>query len=786
MTSVSSSPASPPAPPPSPPSPPCTETNPDLNPETPTPSSSWSEWLPTLFTDEQRTALEDDEHPCDCKPYIYNGLSSPPDHHTQLLDALQLGTVEDTKGVFRTQLDRTHTSAGRYTLYKWLDYPLTTAEDIRTRSQTRQTLLGTDASSRAIRHSLATMESEWTSLCWCWHEGKSKTELVENLLFTGVFAPLNRIPLVQNVYHHMRVCGTPLIHCLAPIVPVVLAYLMLWWMGSGMTFSECWDMSMGVLKNTLWFDDGSGDEGHGGSQRGGGPLGLLFGGGGAKGGRGSGGGGLLGTLSTMVPALMKSLKWVWWIVFVANIVLMLYQCYRHYKLLAHVYHRTYQAATWVRHAREMTALFGGPPSSSQSSSVEEVFSTLDAWSTTAHPEFTLFTNAFDFLNAYGLLRQTNVRRECEQLVRQIGVMDALQSVDALLRSDGRYHEPESIQTPPLSTSESTSASVSAPTTTPPVLELTQAFHPKLDTATQTLHDLTLDRHTVLTGSNASGKSTVLKTLLLNVLLAQSWGVCCAASMRWTPFETFRGYLYTVDDCGRESLFQAQIRRIEEFIQDASAVADADAATTTATTTGHSLLVVDEILNSTNPIEAMLLSYQYARIIGNRLSSTCRLMMTTHYPVLTTLAKHHPTQFVNWAMGPQYAVQVGQACHASSAIGTVREMTRILTPADHTRLDKAYQRMYKRLAKMRFKELDNGDNGEEEKNEENEENEEEPVSMTQKTALEKQTTKQVLEMRTTKDVLENESESPRTEDPTEHVVSPASTATNGLQVETELQ
>ena len=81
----------------------------------------------------------------------------------------------------------------------------------------------------------------------------------------------------------MRVCGTPLIHCLAPIVPVVLAYLMLWWMGSGMTFSECWDMSMGVLKNTLWFDDGSGDGGHSGTQRGGGLLGLLFGGGGGGG-----------------------------------------------------------------------------------------------------------------------------------------------------------------------------------------------------------------------------------------------------------------------------------------------------------------------------------------------------------------------------------------------------------------------------------------------------------------------------------------------------------------------
>ena len=135
-------------------------------------------------------------------------------------------------------------------------------------------------------------------------------------------------------------------------------------------------------------------------------------------------------------------------------------------------------------------------------------------------------------------------------------------------------------------------------------------------------------------------------------------------MKWTPFGVLRGYLHTVDDCGRESLFQAQIRRIEAFIT---------AARDAKKTSVPSLLVIDEILNSTNPIEAMLLSYQYARIVGDDLSGTSRMAMTTHYPVLTTLANKYPDQFANWAMGPGYELGVGNACHASSAIGTVQAM-----------------------------------------------------------------------------------------------------------------
>ena len=114
--------------------------------------------------------------------------------------------------------------------------------------------------------------------------------------------------------------------------------------------------------------------------------------------------------------------------------------------------------------------------------------------------------------------------------------------------------------------------------------------------------------------------------------------------------------------------------------------------------------MDEILNSTNPIEAMLLSYQYARTIGSELSDSSRMVMTTHYPVLTTLADNHP-EFANWAMQQGYTIGVNTKCETSSAIGTVRKMTKVLGEKEHACLEKAYKRMFKKLAKMQFKELD---------------------------------------------------------------------------------
>ena len=673
-----------------------------------------------VFTDEQHDALDDEPTNAEqlSRDTIYQHNSPCPDHHKQLLDGLQLkeGNAQNTN-VFQTQLNHTMTSAGEHTLWKWLEHPLTTTRDVQLRRQMRERLVSdNDASRQQLRTALATMEAEWQSLCWCWNEDKSKTELVDNLLFTGYFSSFNDMPTLVNVYHFMRICGTPLIHCLAPIVPVLLSFGMLKWAGAGMSFNECWDMSKGVFKNALWFDGGAQSN----------AFSSVF----QHGGGGSTEHPLMNGIRKIVPKLMQSLKWIWWAVFLANIVLMIYQCYRHYKLLSLVYARTYNACSWVYHAMSMSPQYATLDASNPT---HQHLQELSQWWSGTTSSYSLFTDTHAFLKAYLTLRLPVVRDACKRLLRQVGVMDALQSVDVLVNTEEGFCVPELLDTleqehathttdstqdveatddntddtdqPTESettgkTEEETADTNETPNTsstpTTPTLHLTNAYHPILSTA-QTKHTFALDKHIVLTGSNASGKSTVLKTMLLNVLLAQSWGVACADKMVWTPFASIRGYLHTTDDCGKESLFQAQIRRIEEFIVDAQHF-EKDVQKP------FSLLVVDEILNSTNPIEAMLLSYQYAKTIGTTLSDTTRMVMTTHYPVLTTLAETHRA-FANWAMQPQYTIGVNKRCKASSAIGTVKQMTKVLTPEDHTSLEKAYKRMYKKLAKMRFRELD---------------------------------------------------------------------------------
>lgn len=653
-----------------------------------------------LFDDDHARALEDDYGTDqECKRVIYENIKPCEEHHQQLLDALQLGAIDNEDGVFRTRLDHTLTRAGRYTLCKWLEHPLYNTEDICIRRKMREMMLSTTDTTQALRLLLGSMEGQWKSLCWCWNDDPSKTELVEGLMFTGMLAPMNNIPVVVNVYHFMRVCGTPLLHCMAPLVPVLLSYGALRWMGAEMSLKECWDMSTGVFKNALWFDNTNTFSA---------PLlhTAMRGGGGNDAANGLGS--LMRNVGSWMPKIMKSLKWVWWAVFLINIIMMVYQCYRHYKLLTHVYRRTHQACVWIHHAQKVVSV------SNTSRTTQEALELLGQWAQTASPEFSICGSAFDFLHAYLVLRQPNVVQACKTLMRQVGVIDALQSIDILLNRD-TFTIPV-IATIDHSKEQSNTLVSESKTTTDspatddscdaqqPLLEMTDAYHPILGSS-QTTHSLSLQKHIVLTGSNASGKSTVLKTMLLNVLLAQSWGVVCAKHMRWTPFANIRGYLHTIDDCGKESLFQAQIRRIEEFIQEAKQNVIHNKQSTH--TPKYSLLVVDEILNSTNPIEAMLLSYQYARTIGSQLSSHCRMIMTTHYPVLTTLADRHP-EFANWAMQKGFHIGVNKKCKASSAIGTVKQMTKVLGKKEHACLDKAYKRMFKKLERMHFDELDGQD------------------------------------------------------------------------------
>lgn len=90
---------------------------------------------------------------------------------------------------------------------------------------------------------------------------------------------------------------------------------------------------------------------------------------------------------------------------------------------------------------------------------------------------------------------------------------------------------------------------------------------------------------LVTGSNMSGKSTFLRTVGLNIVMAQLGLPVCAATFEWSPVQVYSG-MRTQDDLGESvSSFYAELKRIRKLL---------DLSVDTPT-----FYLLDEILKGTN-------------------------------------------------------------------------------------------------------------------------------------------------------------------------------------------
>jgi MutS domain V/MutS domain III len=101
---------------------------------------------------------------------------------------------------------------------------------------------------------------------------------------------------------------------------------------------------------------------------------------------------------------------------------------------------------------------------------------------------------------------------------------------------------------------------------------------------------------LVTGSNMSGKSTLLRAIGINMVLAQAGGPVCAAEMRLPPVEIATSILIEDSLAAGVSFFMAEVLRIQTVV----AAADRCAAE------GRRLLyLLDEILRGTNSSERQI-------------------------------------------------------------------------------------------------------------------------------------------------------------------------------------
>jgi hypothetical protein len=133
------------------------------------------------------------------------------------------------------------------------------------------------------------------------------------------------------------------------------------------------------------------------------------------------------------------------------------------------------------------------------------------------------------------------------------------------------------------------------------------------------NDCKLDKNIIITGPNASGKTTVLKSAFINILLSQQIGFGCFASLKMKPYEHFHCYLNIPDTSGRDSLFQAEARRCKEII---------DSIANTNDTEDTHFCIFDELYSGTNPEEAVTSASAFMKYIIKSDNVTC--LLTTHY------------------------------------------------------------------------------------------------------------------------------------------------------------
>ena len=150
------------------------------------------------------------------------------------------------------------------------------------------------------------------------------------------------------------------------------------------------------------------------------------------------------------------------------------------------------------------------------------------------------------------------------------------------------------------------------------------------------NDFKLNRPMILTGPNASGKTTLLKSAILNTLLSQQIGCGFYDKLVMTPYDKFHCYLDVPDTSGRDSLFQAEAKRCLSVIND---VADDETRV---------FCVFDELYSGTNPAEATASAYAMTKHLSKHKNAT--FVITTHFYDFCRLCKKNKVRVRNFQMG----------------------------------------------------------------------------------------------------------------------------------------
>ncbi len=235
-----------------------------------------------------------------------------------------------------------------------------------------------------------------------------------------------------------------------------------------------------------------------------------------------------------------------------------------------------------------------------------------------------FTDSFllsDFFLVRSFLKWKNTyMMKMEQWMSTISNLDAMVSM-----ADYRYNHPEATD----------AKIVDSPKI---IFEAKNLFHPFLG-AKAIKNDFVINdnNYYIITGANMAGKSTFLRSIGVNYILAMAGMPVFADALKVSRFRLFSSMRTTDDLTHGISYFNAELIRLEQLMQFCQESSHKDEPL-------HTLIILDEILKGTNSLDKLNGSRMFLETISRQPISG---IIATHDLELSKMEEQAPEKFHNY-------------------------------------------------------------------------------------------------------------------------------------------
>jgi len=165
-----------------------------------------------------------------------------------------------------------------------------------------------------------------------------------------------------------------------------------------------------------------------------------------------------------------------------------------------------------------------------------------------------------------------------------------------------------------------------------ILAATNMGHPLIRNRTRVDNNISFDKQkiVVLTGSNMSGKSTFLRTLGINLILAKAGSPVCAEQFTFYPYDVYVSMNISDSLKDSESFFYAELKRLQHIIQQLQKG-------------NKTFVILDEILRGTNSNDKHSGTVGLIRKLADMKASG---IIATHDLTVSELEKEYPNYISN--------------------------------------------------------------------------------------------------------------------------------------------